>query len=148
MAAAAAAAASTLARAAVSSSNISLQIQGRNRNYQKGKFMKWLSLSSVPSKYTGNEITLYWQIGKFVALSTILNIQAYLVWGVATFSNTRYWSFDFFQYKVIYHSNTRFTLYWKKVSMMSRTTNTCLPMFQDSGGQDCTNKDGVKSNTR
>ena len=49
----------------------------------------------------------------------VLQIQPYLVLGVATFSNTRHRSFDFFQYKVIYHSNTRFTLYWQKVGMSS-----------------------------
>ena len=112
------------------------------------KIGTWVTQAQHTSReFAGNESTLYWQF-LVHSFQPVIKIQAYLVLvGVATFSNTRYWSFDFFQYKVIYHSNTRFSLYWKKVSMMSRTTNTCC---QCSGiqGQDCTNKDDVKSNTR
>ena len=74
--------------------------------------------------YTGNESTgtLYWQIilVRFQLAFRPQNPGILLVgMCMTTFSSTRYWLFHFFQCKVIHHSITRFTLYWRKVGCMS-----------------------------
>ena len=67
------------------------------------------------SNYKEDESTLNWQFLVRFQLVFVLQIQAFLVLGVTTFSNKRHWSFDIF-------SNRRFTLYLRKVGMPSPNT--------------------------